>query len=1061
MKAGLVAVALVATVTTAHSAVIHVKPTGNDANSGASWAEAKRTVGAAILAGSAGDEIWVAAGIYNERIRNKTVEGISVDMALYGGFVGTESSVGERDIAANPTILDGGAGGSVVTIDSLAGPGMRIDGFRIRNGAAILGGGISVTGAAPTIENNDILGNMADHGGGIMVWAYRTIPPAAHARIASNVIQVNRAGSGGGGIAVVGASPEIRGNAILRNTTGGFGGGIGVWVTDSSKVARPWIVNNAVLENAANLVTSGLLVGGGGIYASERNIGGEPVAFGICTPRIEDNVVAANSAISCGGGIAIVDAETESAPITNNTVVANSGSGICWGNAGPTMVNNLVAYNTWGLQEDIGNPYPETIRFNDVYGNNVHGEATNYFQLPDLTGTDGNISDDPRLAWYAEGKLHLQAESPCIDAGDDAAAGTGRTDIDGQPRVQGAHVDIGADESDGTAWLDVPAVVRVSPTGDDANDGSSWALAKATIESAIGAAWLAGGGEVWAKAGTYAGPVTLSAWVHAYGGFAGTETERSQRDPSTHLTVLDGGGSPPVVSCGLSGYRIGGIDGFRITGGGAYTGGAIPPSGRTAGQGGGIRCAVSSPVISGNEIVRNSLGDPFTTPFEGPAVGAGISLIGSHALVRSNRIAQNEVLNRPSTGGGVYCEWSVADFWYNTIESNVAPSGSGVYCVMARPMLFNNLIQSNENYYLPPIYFGSNEGAVSMHLCFDLDLHFNYFLSNVADAGGGLYLDQPYRATVANNLFLANHAYSRQLSTGGEGGAIWLLIGADAEETLQIVGNTFSGNTASSFYAGEQGGAMAVLPVSSMATIANNVMAFNSSGIYRRPGYSTSPVLVRNGMYNGAFDYVGLSPGPTDLVADPLFVDREGGNYRLEAMSPMVDEGNPAHVATQSDLDGAPRVQDADYDGSAIVDIGAYEYSPDFDGDGYADWRDPDDDDDGSLDGDDCDPLDPTAWTATVEIAGVQVSGAASTVVSWTAQGADVRYDVAAGLLSEVRADGGFGRAACVQDDGADAAWTDPSADPSEGEARYYLVRAENSCGDGGWGNARTLTACP
>ena len=41
------------------------------------------------------------------------------------------------------------------------------------------------------------------------------------------------------------------------------------------------------------------------------------------------------------------------------------------------------------------------------------------------------------------------------------------TEIDGQARIQGGHVDIGADESDGTVWPDGPyTIVRVAPDGD-------------------------------------------------------------------------------------------------------------------------------------------------------------------------------------------------------------------------------------------------------------------------------------------------------------------------------------------------------------------------------------------------------------------------------------------------------------------------------------------------------------------------------------------------------------------------------------------------------------------
>ena len=1052
MRTGVAAIALWAAVTAAESAVIHVKPTGSDGNSGLDWNHAKATVGAAIQAASASDEIWVAAGTYNERIHNRVSGELSVDVALYGGFAGTEMSRGERNVAANATILDGGAAGSVVTIDGLAGPGMRIDGFRIRNGDAMSGSGISITASAPTIANNDILGNAADMGGGIAVWGFRTIPPVAHARIESNVIQVNRGGSGGGGIAIVGASLSVVNNVITRNTTGGEGGGIGIWVADSAKIARPRIANNFIYENAANLTTPGMTVGGGGIFATERDINGEPVAFGICTPRIEDNVIAANAAIACGGGIAIVNAETESAPVTNNTILGNSGSGVCWGHAGPTLVNNLIVYNTWGLEQDVANPQTATIRSNDVYGNTVHGESTNYFQFADPTGTNGNISADPKLVRYGSHRMRLQPSSPCIGAGDDAAIGVGRLDIDLQARIQGTHVDIGADESDGTSWADVPAVIRVKPGGSDAADGSSWAAAKATIGNAITAAWTAGGGEVWAQQGTYAEHLELSAWVDVYGGFAGTETTRAARDPAIHLTVVDGGGTPPVVNCGLSGYRVSGIDGFKITGGGTYTGGTfIPPPSSPAGWGGGVKCTLSSPVIRGNTITRNSLGDPNTAPFD-PGEGAGVALVGSHALVISNTISDNEVLNRSSVGGGVYLEWSVGDLWYNTISTNRAPEGSGIYAITSRPMLFNNWIAQNENYYLPPAYFGSRTGAVNLIQCWDLDVLFNYFVSNVGSTGGAIYLDQPYRGSVANNLFLNNYAWDRQLQTGSEGGAIWLLIASAPPEPVEIVGNTFSGNYATSMYAGEQGGAIAVLPLSSSAVIANNIMAFNTSGIYQRIGLSANPVLIRNDMYNGTANYVGLPAGATDILANPLFVDRANGNYRLQSASPAIDAGNPAYVETTTDLDGAPRVQDGNADGTPVVDIGAYEFSPDSDSDGVVDWQD-------------CAPQNPGVWSAAVEVAGLALLGTAATSLSWTAQSPGTVHDVVSGSLLSLRSLGSFADASCRWSDGTGASWSDSSPNPPVGNGRYYLVRAHNVCGNGGWGSgtigARTISACP
>jgi hypothetical protein len=466
-------------------------------------------------------------------------------------------------------------------------------------------------------------------------------------------------------------------------------------------------------------------------------------------------------------------------------------------------------------------------------------------------------------------------------------------------------------------------------------------------------------------------------------------------------------------------------------------------------------------VLSDNDVVENSLGDPNTAPLEGPGVGAGISLIGSHALLLSNRIEDNEALNGSSTGGGVYLEWSVADLWHNVIATNHAPEGSGVYAIASQPMLFNNWISENENWYWPPLYFGSATGAVSIHQCWDLDILFNYFVANVATSGAAVYLDQPYRGRVANNLFVGNQAFDRQLSSGGEGGGIWFLVRQDPPEPFEIVGNTFSDNTATGSWTGEMGGAIAVLPLSSGATIANNLMAFNSSGIYQRSGFTTHPVLVHNGMYNGTADYVGLPAGATDVVADPLFVERASGNYRLQPDSPMIEQGDADGIATSTDLDGAPRLQDADYDGLAVVDIGAYEYSPDFDLDATPDWLDEDDDDDGALDTEDCAALDPAAWSTPLEVDGVQVGGGVASVVSWSVHGTDLVYDVVAGSLSELRADRGLARAACEVDDSPEALWTDDQPQPAAGEGRYYLVREANSCGEGGWGAGRAVAACP
>jgi hypothetical protein len=59
----------------------------------------------------------------------------------------------------------------------------------------------------------------------------------------------------------------------------------------------------------------------------------------------------------------------------------------------------------------------------------------------------GNIDEFPLFVDYIRGDYHLRWDSPCVDAGDpEFIIDEGQVDIDGEPRVMGGRVDIGADE---------------------------------------------------------------------------------------------------------------------------------------------------------------------------------------------------------------------------------------------------------------------------------------------------------------------------------------------------------------------------------------------------------------------------------------------------------------------------------------------------------------------------------------------------------------------------------------------------------------------------------------
>lgn len=158
----------------------------------------------------------------------------------------------------------------------------------------------------------------------------------------------------------------------------------------------------------------------------------------------------------------------------------------------------------------------------------------------------------------------------------------------------------------------------------------------------------------------------------------------------------------------------------------------------------------------------------------------------------------------------------------------------------------------------------------------------------------------------------------------------------------------------------------------------------------------------------------------------------------------------------------------------------------DDDGDGFVDCADPDccgvaacagepacagldSDGDGVLNGDDCAPQDPTAFTVPVEVAGLLVArGAVGEVdLSWSAppaSGSGTTFEVAAAALDELWLSSNAD-APCAAVGLIVTAWTE--AVPTPGPSRYYLVRAANSCGPAsatGWGltsESLERPACP
>lgn len=433
------------------------------------------------------------------------------------------------------------------------------------------------------------------------------------------------------------------------------------------------------------------------------------------------------------------------------------------------------------------------------------------------------------------------------------------------------------------------AAVRYVKSDSSAADGSglTWVTAFITVTAALNAA--SPGDQIWVAAGTYYERVTLKDGVALYGGFAGTETTLDQRDWKANVSILDGqSGGTVVTAFGLSSTATR-IDGFTIQNGsnsGLYCSSSSPTisnntiSGNTASSyGGGIYLNDnSSPTISNNTISGNETGQ-----------GGGIFCFSSSPTIRNNTINENKA---SSSGGGIYC-WnnSSPTISNNTVSRNTAYSGGGIFCSYSSPTISNNTINGNK----APL-----GGGIDCYSSSSIIIN-NTISGNETDEGGGIFCS-------SSSLTISNNRISENMSTYFGGGICCFT------SSPTISNNTISGNTASS-----DGGGI-YLDENSSPTISNNIIAFNNSGIYAYNS-SSSPTLSHNCVYsNTSYNYSGLSAGSGDIQKDPLFLDRNTRNFRLQKGSPCIDTGNSVIDVGTTDLDGNARIF------GNCIDIGAYEW---------------------------------------------------------------------------------------------------------------------------------------
>ncbi len=237
------------TLESAPPARLYVNAGAAPGGDGASWATAldstQDAMGIAVRSRGAVDEIWVAAGTYypdlgtGERTFHfRLIEGVSI----YGGFAGTETDLGQRNVVTNVTVLSGDIGlpgddadnsYHVVNSNNLDATAV-LDGFTITGGRANgktypqnSGGGLLNQCGSPTIVNCRFVANWANWSGGAVYNEYGS-PTFVACSFADNQSQH------GGAVRHYYGTAEHTGCTFTNNAASFIGGAVD---TDGSTVS--------------------------------------------------------------------------------------------------------------------------------------------------------------------------------------------------------------------------------------------------------------------------------------------------------------------------------------------------------------------------------------------------------------------------------------------------------------------------------------------------------------------------------------------------------------------------------------------------------------------------------------------------------------------------------------------------------------------------------------------------------------------------------------------------------------------------------------------------------
>ena len=846
---------------------IYVNLNATGANDGTSWGDAYTSLQSALTNANSGDEIWVASGTYLPHSSNRSVYFTISDanLKLYGGFAGTETQVSDRVFGTNETILSGDLQGNDVNVSDFASNYSNAtrntdNSYHIIN-ILSTGNNLLLDGFTVSDAHNNLSGT--ERGGAII-----KEPTVSTLTIRNCIIKDNVGRNDNAGVLAEfdmnNANTGARGTLIVENSTfinnmSRWGSGVYSFVRGNSNVDIT--VVNCLFDT--NLVDdlSPTLKGFGGsaswFRALEANAG--------MNLDLINNTYVNNLDFGTSGGLNNLNRSTVaiSEEVTNATISLNATVSNCifWYNrtSNESITRAISDLNLEPANTHIYNSIDE-LGFNDF----------------SITSTTNTSYDYPQFVDAVNQDYNLLPTSPGIGTGDNSQIPTGiTTDLNNNNRVQQTTVDMGAYESTYSSSF-IKTILYVNANASGANNGTSWTDAYNDLQDAL--MNIESGSEIWIASGTYLPHASNrsvyfdieKANLKLYGGFAGTETQISDRVYGTNETILSGDllGNDVNTNDFVSNYSN-----TTRNGDNSYHVVMIHQSG--------INLILDGLTIS----------DAHTNLNGTELGGAIVKNVNVPKLILRNCNIKNNVSRNGNAG--LFAR-------FNLFNTNNGPNGELI--------IENSRFVNNMSRYGSAVYsFLDSNTTVDVHITntlFDNNIAADLSASLKGRSGSASW----FRVIQTNsvlNINLVNNTYAKNIDTGTDQSLTNNLRGV-----VTITRNSLSTGTIESsasnciFWDNE-----------TTAGATSRAFSYNSE---------TQPnsLTIFNSIDELNFAY-GMVTGTTNISnSSPMFTDALNNDFTLQVGSPAIDTGDNSFIPSgvTTDLNGNVRIM------NGIVDLGVFEY---------------------------------------------------------------------------------------------------------------------------------------